>query len=363
MLISIIIPVFNKEKYINDCLKSVLNQNYKNLEIIVINDGSTDNSGNIIKKWMEKDSRIKYIYQKNNGVASARNKGIEIAKGDYIFFLDADDLIKENTISTLVKYAKIENPDIIAANYCKYIDGRIVKYPDINNKLLSSEDLRKIEVILDMFIINNRTMSTVTNKLFKTKFLKNNELFFRSGVIAEDRLFCLMCYSNNPKIKLINEFLYIYKIIKNSRSNFRNFTIENYIETISLFNIFYDYIKYKSLMHKYKDLLQMILIYDINKILEYTLRFSGLNIFFIRRVVENLRDNKKVREIINNIPANKKILEIKNKEFTRLLKTIKLFIRNPYYAFSYKLIIILIKKVNIILSEILKFWKFNNLSK
>ena len=91
MLISIIIPIYNKEKYLDDCIKSVIYQEYDNLEIILINDGSQDNSERIINKWIAKDQRIKYIAQENKGVAYARNKGISIANGEYIFLLDADD--------------------------------------------------------------------------------------------------------------------------------------------------------------------------------------------------------------------------------------------------------------------------------
>ena len=108
-LVSIIIPIYNVEKYLTKCIESVINQTYKNLEIILVNDGSTDNSKEIIDKYSLIDSRIKVINKKNGGLSEARNAGIEIAKGDYIGFLDSDDWIELNMYEKLYKYIKQEN--------------------------------------------------------------------------------------------------------------------------------------------------------------------------------------------------------------------------------------------------------------
>src|SRR5690625_1048731 len=105
ILVSIIIPVYNKEEYLEDCLESVINQSYEKIEIIIINDGSTDGSESIIKKWKNKDNRIKYMSQNNQGVAIARNNGIKVSKGDYIYFIDADDYLSLNAIETLYKHS------------------------------------------------------------------------------------------------------------------------------------------------------------------------------------------------------------------------------------------------------------------
>ena len=100
-LVSIIIPIYNSEKYLKKCIDSILEQKYNNLEIILINDGSTDNSGKICDRLAIEDKRIKVIHKLNEGVSIARNKGLEMAKGEYIFFIDSDDYIDENIISLL----------------------------------------------------------------------------------------------------------------------------------------------------------------------------------------------------------------------------------------------------------------------
>lgn len=115
--ISIIIPVYNVEKYLATCLDSVINQTYKNLEILLIDDGSTDSSGLICEQYSKKDTRIKTIHKKNGGLSDARNVGISYASGDYISFIDSDDFIDINTFTILNQYIKQYNADIITFNY------------------------------------------------------------------------------------------------------------------------------------------------------------------------------------------------------------------------------------------------------
>lgn len=105
-LISVIIPVYKVEKFLHRCVDSVINQTYKNLEIILIDDGSPDNCGNICDEYAKKDTRIKVIHQENQGLSGARNSGLNIAKGEYIYFIDSDDYIKKNTLENMIKYSE-----------------------------------------------------------------------------------------------------------------------------------------------------------------------------------------------------------------------------------------------------------------
>ena len=105
-LISIIVPIYNVEKYIHKCIESIINQTYKNLEIILVDDGSPDNCGNICEEYAKNDSRIKVIHKENNGLSSARNAGLEICKGDYIGFVDSDDYIELNMYEVLINALK-----------------------------------------------------------------------------------------------------------------------------------------------------------------------------------------------------------------------------------------------------------------
>ena len=131
-LISIIVPVYNVDKYLNKCIDSIVNQTYKNLEIILINDGSTDNSGKICDEYANKDNRIKVIHKANGGISDARNKGLNIAKGEYIAFLDSDDCVEYDYIESLAKYADINT--IVCCGY-KRIKEKEVKVHAIKDIL------------------------------------------------------------------------------------------------------------------------------------------------------------------------------------------------------------------------------------
>ena len=112
-LISIIIPVYNVDKYLNTCLKSIENQSISNFEVILVDDGSTDTSGKICDDWVMTDTRFKVIHQLNSGVSNARNNGIEASKGDYIIFLDPDDYIERDMLDKMSEYMEKENVDIV----------------------------------------------------------------------------------------------------------------------------------------------------------------------------------------------------------------------------------------------------------
>ena len=114
MLFSIIVPVYNVEKYIHKCIESFICQTYKDIEIILVDDGSTDNSSSIFDEYADKDKRIRVIHKKNGGLSDARNAGIEIASGEYILFVDSDDYIETDTCRKLLKYTKLDCDIIIA---------------------------------------------------------------------------------------------------------------------------------------------------------------------------------------------------------------------------------------------------------
>ena len=118
-LISVIVPVYNSEKYVNRCIDSILNQTYENLEVILIDDGSSDGSLKICESWAEKDNRIKILKQKNSGVSSARNLGIENASGDYVAFVDNDDWLRPEMYETMLSLAEKEKSDVTV---CKFIN-------------------------------------------------------------------------------------------------------------------------------------------------------------------------------------------------------------------------------------------------
>ncbi len=156
--LSIVIPIYNVEKYLSQCIDSILSQTYQNLEIILVDDGSNDNSGKIADKYAQKDSRIAVIHKQNGGLSDARNAGIEIATGEYIYFLDSDDWLVPNAISTLFDFA--------IKNSCEIVQGGF--YYAYNDYLLY--DNRKIGIDQTPFVLN-REIAMV--ELIKNEYIKN----------------------------------------------------------------------------------------------------------------------------------------------------------------------------------------------
>lgn len=192
-LISVIIPVYNVENYLKKCLESVINQTYKNLEIILINDGSNDNSKDICDEYSQKDSRIIVVHKHNEGVSVARNTGLDIAKGEYIGFLDADDYIEEDMYEFLLDNAIKDNADISSCSYNKVFSDRIEEGIGFNKYLIldSSEAIEKT-------INKDILFPSVWLKLFKKECIKNVR-FDPTIKISEDYLFCFNAACNCKK--------------------------------------------------------------------------------------------------------------------------------------------------------------------
>ena len=167
-LVSIVIPVYNVEKYIEKCLLSVINQTYKNLEIIIVNDGTKDNSLKICEKIKQMDERVKIINQKNGGLSCARNTGIDNANGEYICFVDSDDFLENDFVEVLLNFAKEKNVDICACDFW-YIDENDKKWTlkEKNDKMYSN-----IEAIKDILLDNQKTEVMTWNKIYKLDIFK-----------------------------------------------------------------------------------------------------------------------------------------------------------------------------------------------
>ena len=219
-LISVIIPVYNGEKYLSECLESVLNQTYQNLEIIIVNDGSTDNTENIINKYKENDSRIKnYKFENQRGVAAARNFGIKSAKGKYISFIDSDDYYNTDCIETLHSQMN-DDCDIICCGYNVISDDKKEKYELKNEEYSNAEDAYLF------YLESNKTdytMQVIWAKLFRRDSIIDEK--FKSIKYGEDTLFIVEMIASNAHIKLIDYVGYNYRehqdsvVIKSQRKN------------------------------------------------------------------------------------------------------------------------------------------------
>lgn len=170
-LVSVIIPAYNIGDYIGRCLDSIISQTYKNLEIIVVDDGSRDHTGEILYNYAKKDRRIKVIHKENGGVSSARNKGIEVAEGDYIGFIDGDDLIEPEMYKILVDLLEEENADIAHCGYQMVFPDRVDYYHNTGKKKIQTTE-EGLKDLLSGEIIE----PGLVNKLYKKELIKNCRL-------------------------------------------------------------------------------------------------------------------------------------------------------------------------------------------
>ncbi len=223
--VSIVIPVYNVEVYLKKCMESVLNQTYSCIEIILVDDGSTDKSPNICERYMKQDSRVCVIHQKNLGLSAARNRGVEASTGEYIMFVDSDDWIEFNTVELLMEKAKSTGYEIIAHSLYKYNNGvdRLVLPDDIKEYDVNVEKYQ--EYLYASCLLNQSSfpylfpqelrcgpeMSYPVLKLFRKDFLKRNNLVFPEGLkFCEDKVFELSVVKAAQNIYYINKPLYHY---------------------------------------------------------------------------------------------------------------------------------------------------------
>lgn len=211
-LVSVIIPVYNVEKYLSQCVDSVINQTYKNLEILLINDGSTDDSGKICDEYARKDTRVKVIHKENGGLSSARNKGIREAIGDYLMFLDSDDYLEND--NCLLPTSKIllsgQDIDIVFFRF-KSLYGKENKikedglfYPESLNCMDSKNTLKYL-------VSHDLLWGSACAKITRSSFIKQNNLYFKKGIKSEDIEWILRLANCLPKYFFTNGSFYIYR--------------------------------------------------------------------------------------------------------------------------------------------------------
>ncbi len=207
-MISVIIPVYNVEKYLVECVNSVINQTYRDIEIILVDDGSTDNSGLICDELKKKDSRIVVIHKQNEGLSDARNAGFKCSHGEYIYFLDSDDYIKDYALERMLSVIDRDKADIVC------FDAETI-YEDFEDKKYREYYTRKNDYITDKGattlykqIIAKDYYVCVPFMLFRRKFLKNNHLLFKKGIIHEDILFTTIAFVRADRVSFVREKLY-----------------------------------------------------------------------------------------------------------------------------------------------------------
>lgn len=244
-LISIIIPVYNVEDYLEDCIESVLGQSYKNIEILIIDDGSKDKSKDIAIYYSEKDKRIRLFSQKNMGASVARNRGITEANGKFIMFLDSDDILEENSVSILYEEITKENVDIVSGNWINIDEeNNIIDNYNFKDEIYLNNKMYSIKEILSYTFFD----PVPSNKLFKKNIIDENNIRFAEVAIGQDLNFFLKYIANCKKIFITNKIIFKYRIrngsisrtyslkIKDITESFKN--IERYYLDCNRFNIY-----------------------------------------------------------------------------------------------------------------------------
>lgn len=179
-MISIVVPIYKVEKYLRRCIDSLIHQDYPDIEIILVDDGSPDNCGTICDEYVQKDNRIKVIHQQNGGLSAARNAGIDIAQGDYLMFVDSDDWVEKNFCSLAIQKAKTTNSDIVVFGYNDVYENRTVKKSIIENdekKYSSEEALKELH--------GGKILSFAWNKIYKAKLFKTG-IRYPNGRLFDD---------------------------------------------------------------------------------------------------------------------------------------------------------------------------------
>lgn len=241
-LISVVVPVYKVEEYLNRCVDSIIVQTYKNLEIILVDDGSPDNCGQICDDYAKKDRRIKVIHKENGGLSDARNNGIELSKGKYITFIDSDDYIENNYISVLYKSISSNNTDIAISSHKVVYDNGVVI-----NKATEEESVLKPKEVLKRILYDDGIDLSAWSKLYKKELF--DDIKYPKGRLFEDAATTYKLIDKSNKISICSFPTYNYIIRNNSITNVR-FTTKK-MDLITSTEEMTDYVKIK-----YPDLKQ-----------------------------------------------------------------------------------------------------------
>ena len=304
--ISVIIPVYNVENYLRECLDSITSQTVKDIEIICIDDGSTDNSPEILKEYQKKDSRIKIITKENGGQATARNLGIKEAQGEYIAFIDSDDFIESEMLEKLYTKAKDDNLDIAMCKIATYNNqtGEIKDnvwyymlgiFRDFEKEIFNHKDTKEFTCNIAV---------TPYNKIYKTSLIKDNNILFPEGLIFEDEKFFYDTYLRAKRVSVIPEFLYYYRV--NRKGSTVDIEKENdYTDIIEISKQIRQTFKETNNYEDYKYLLNNRLIHlQLARFTETSPKYREK---FFNLLKEDLQEVLKDQDIKDNLESDVKI--------------------------------------------------------
>jgi len=298
-LLSIIIPVYNTEEYLAECINSILEQTYNDWELILVDDGSTDNSGDICDDFAQRDSRIKVLHTENRGASHARNAGIEHATGKWISFVDSDDWISSDYVDTIANTN--EDYDIIYFNLVKKFSNGFENY--LHTPSLISKDRKGTEEIL--FQLKYGPLGDIFGwtcaKFYKSSIIKENKIrFVEELTFREDEIFTMQYCIHINSIKLIDKYLYYYRIRNNGLTANGMFS-----KKLALLHL-----QLQDLLPYYNN--PELLKKDKHRIVDYQID----NFLYVLRIRNSFSETKKIQNFINSdviyksIASNKYIIKL-----------------------------------------------------
>ena len=308
--VSIIVPVYNVEKYLEKCLDSLVNQTLKEIEIIVVNDGTKDNSQEIIDKYTKKyPKKVKGYIKENGGLSSARNYGLKYAKGDYIAFVDSDDYVELDMYEKMYNKAISDNFDIVACDLLYVYDNKKVDaFSNLNNDILTKEEIKKCMINI---------YPSAWNKIYKKELFKHN-IYFKDSVWFEDVEFLYRLISKVNSIGVVHEKFYNYVQREGAITKTFDNRLFHYIDN---WNGILDYYKKNKIYDEYKLELEYCYVrYLYATFIKCASKFTDKKLYeeAVKRAIENVKVN---------FPNYKK-----NKYFYKSIKGLYLLTFNKLYS-------------------------------
>ncbi len=262
--VSIIVPVYNVEKYLKIAVESAINQTYKNIEILLIDDGSTDDSGKICDEFQKKDERVIVFHTTNGGLSIARNVGLDNAIGDYVMFLDSDDFFETDAVEKLYNEIVDKNADFVIGNYTNTTEDG-VKW---DNPVFSYEKFGEFKLLIEdsfnsFFVMN----SGVWNKIFNRSFIEKLKLRFEKGLPAEDAIFTTYCFIKSENVWYTPKLVYNYRI-RNSGSISSNCSAKYFDGINKAYKIIYENFRDNNRLKYYRYFYAKSMNYMINNFID-----------------------------------------------------------------------------------------------
>lgn len=330
--ISIIVPVYNVEQYLDECIKSILKQSYKNFELILINDGSNDNSGKICDYFASIDKRIRVIHTNNQGVSASRNKGIRYSNGDYIMFCDSDDWIEYNLIESLYENIQSSNSDIIFSGLYRdiYVGEEKIKnlsYGISDEIIVNMKEFHKyLRYVMETL---KGAFSSPCAKLYNAKIIKDKKLYFNENMVChEDLDFNLRFIQNSNKLHFTKDIKYHYRGIRGNEG----------LERRKKNDLVYE------ISTTYYQMNKLLLDMDCNKSLRYYIEDWFLDNYnlVLKKIIKEEKNitRKEINGILEHLYNDKEFCDFItfNKDRIRIHRYIKYLINIKLYGIAYYVI-------------------------